>query len=103
DLLELDRLAALEDEEPLHEILQLAHVPRPRIITQPVLSGYAESAQRQPLRIDECVDVIAEKLGHVFRILAQRRDMSDHDRQVRQQLAAEVLAALEPGRRTREN
>ena len=74
---------------------QLAHVARPRIVAQPILRRDAEAAKRQPFRVDEQVDVMAQQLGHVLGILAQRRHADDDDAQVRKQLGPQRVAALE--------
>ena len=71
DLLEPDLLARAEHEDPLHEVPQLTQIPRPGIISQPVLRRHAEAPQRQMLIVDQPVDVVAQQVGHILGVIAQ--------------------------------
>ncbi len=72
----------------VHQVLQLADVARPRVVAQPVLRRDAEAAERQALVVDQAVDVVAQQVGHVLGVVAQRRHAQRQHVQVRQQVAA---------------
>ena len=98
DFGERNLLRAAEDQQALDHVPQLAHVARPRIVAQPILRRDAEAPKRQPFRVDEQVDVMAQQLGHVLGVLAQRRHADDDDAQVRKELAAAACrCARTPG------
>ena len=101
DLLQADLLAGPEHEHPLHQILQLVQVVRPRVVAQPILCRDAESAQRQVLIVDQPLDVITQEIRHVLGVIAQRRHPQDEHVQVRDQIAPERLVARSAARSLR--
>ena len=52
--------AGAENQHALHQILEFTDVSRPRIISQPILGGDTEAAQRQMLFVHQPVDVVAQ-------------------------------------------
>jgi hypothetical protein len=52
--------ACAQNQQALHEILELADIAWPRVIAQAILRGHAEAAERQLLLVDEPIDVIAQ-------------------------------------------
>ena len=77
----------------MHQVAELAHVVRPRVIAQAILRGDAEAPEGESFAVDHPVDVIAQQVGHVLRVFAQRRHAHDEHVEVRQQVAAQRLAA----------
>src|SRR5690606_41292853 len=63
----------------------------------------SDVAERQVVRVDEQIDVVAQELRHVLRVVPQRRHPDDDLGKVRQQLRTEAVAALGAGRRARKN
>src|SRR5690606_41904566 len=94
DLGKRDLLVAAENEQALRQVLELAQIAGPRVIAQAILRGHAEPAKRQRLGIDEQVDVPTQQLRNVLRVLAQRRDAYQHDREVREQRRHDGVAAV---------
>ena len=89
DFFQRDVLVGLQHQQAPDEVLEFAHVVRPRIIAQPVLRSDAEAAETQALGVDQLVHVIIEELRHVFRILAKRRHAQRQHPEVRNQVTAQ--------------
>jgi len=58
-------------QQTAHEVLQFPDIVWPWLVAEPVLRRDTEAAERQAFAVDQFVDVIAEKFGNVFRVVAQ--------------------------------
>src|SRR5690606_7065736 len=61
DLVEANFFFATENQQPLHEIPQLANVAGPGIVAQAILGSDAEATERQMLFVDQPIDVVPQK------------------------------------------
>src|SRR5262249_25149528 len=73
DLLQANFLGALLNQEAVHQVLQLADIVRPRIVTQSVLRRNTEAPEGQPFGVDDPIHVVSQQLGNIFRVIPQRR------------------------------
>ena len=90
DLVEADLLGPADDQHALHEVPQFPHVARPGIVPQAVLRRDREAPERHALLVHQAVDVMAQQVGHVLRVLAQRRDADRDDLEVGEQVAPDA-------------
>ena len=77
----------------MDKVAQLADVAGPGIVAQPVLGRDSEAAQRQPLLVDQPVDVVAQEFRHVLRVLAQGRHTERDHAQLGKEIPPERLGA----------
>ena len=89
--LERDLLRAAAEQQPPQQIAQLAQVVRPRVVAQPVLRRHAAAPEVQLLALGELVDALAQQLRHVLGVLAQRRHPQRQHRELRVQLATDLV------------
>ena len=92
-LFERDILVRFRHQQAADQVLQFAHVVRPRVIPQPVLRRDTETTKSQSFRVDELIHVIVEQLRNVFRILAERGHAQSENTQVRDQVTTQVSRA----------
>src|SRR5207245_2684170 len=71
----LDLVIGRQHDHALHEIPQLAHVPRPRIIHQQLHRFGRDAAEWAVVQLRVVLDEPPHENGHVLRPLAQRRQV----------------------------
>src|SRR3989344_5944603 len=72
-------LTAIHDQQPLHQVLELANVARPGIVAQQVERRSGELAVGQLLVVHEPVQVKIHEFRHVLAPCAQVRHGERHD------------------------
>ena len=87
-----DLLVGGQQRHALHQVAQLAHVPRPGVRQQPGSRAGVEPPRRQPVRGRVLAKEVLGERHHVGAAPAQRRHVENHDGQTMVQIRPEPSA-----------